>query len=232
MYPEHYFNPVSMDVPPAEESLMQNTLWPEIQKLYGHGNELYSIAASSDGSLIASACRATSSDHAQILLWDTKTWRIVQQLAAHQLTVTQLSFAPNDRLLLAVSRDRTFSVYEREQEGGDFKQVMRSDKTNGVHTRIIWCCDWSHDSETFVTGSRDGKAVAWSRPHAEGTDGRRGCFTSNRVLELKNESITALAFGRKKLSDDRYLVAVGLEKGIIKLYALGQWNLLLNIDQS
>ncbi|KFB45727.1 AGAP006889-PA-like protein [Anopheles sinensis] len=232
MYPEHYFNPVSMDVPPAEETLMQNTLWPEIQKLYGHGNELYSIAASSDGSLIASACRATSSDHAQILLWDTQTWRIVQQLAAHQLTVTQLSFAPNDRLLLAVSRDRTFSVYEREQDGGDFKQVMRSDKTNGVHTRIIWCCDWSHDSETFVTGSRDGKAVAWSRPHAEGTDGQRGCFTSNRVLELKNESITAVAFGRKKLADDRYLVAVGLEKGIIKLYALGQWNLLLNIDQS
>uniref|UniRef100_A0A182JJC8 Elongator complex protein 2 n=1 Tax=Anopheles atroparvus TaxID=41427 RepID=A0A182JJC8_ANOAO len=229
MYPEHYFNPITMDTPPAEETLMQNTLWPEIQKLYGHGNELYSVAASSDGSLIASACRATSSDHAQILLWDTKSWRIVQQLAAHQLTVTQLCFAPNNRLLLAVSRDRTFSVFERDSD--DFKLLMRSDKTKGVHTRIIWCCDWSHDSETFVTGSRDGKAVSWARLEAEGSDGSPG-FTSNHVLELKNESITAVAFARRKLPDGRHLVAVGLEQGIIKLYALGQWDLLLNIDQS
>lgn len=69
MYPEHYFSPVSMDRPPAEETLMQNTLWPEVQKLYGHGNELYAVAASPDGTLLASACRATSADHAQILLW-------------------------------------------------------------------------------------------------------------------------------------------------------------------
>ena len=56
-------------------------------------------------------------------------------------------------------------------------------------------------------------------------------FEQAGVLELKNESITAVAFGRRKLSDGRYLVAVGLESGVIKLYALGQWDLLLNISE-
>lgn len=55
--------------PPTEETLMQNTLWPETQKLYGHGYEVYSLCATSDGQLLASACKATSIEHAQIILW-------------------------------------------------------------------------------------------------------------------------------------------------------------------
>uniref|UniRef100_A0A182Y827 Elongator complex protein 2 n=1 Tax=Anopheles stephensi TaxID=30069 RepID=A0A182Y827_ANOST len=233
MYPEHYFSPIALESPPAEETLMQNTLWPEIQKLYGHGNELYAIASSPDGSLIASGCRATSADQAQILLWDTASWRILQHLTAHQLTVTQLAFSPNGQFLLAASRDRTFSVFRREETAGSFELVMRSDKTKGVHTRIIWCCDWSHDSELFATGSRDGKVVAWIGAEQEQPQGASAApFVQRSVLELKNESITAVAFGRKKLPDDRYLVAVGLESGVIKLYGLGQWDLLVNITEA
>uniref|UniRef100_A0A182QQW7 Elongator complex protein 2 n=1 Tax=Anopheles farauti TaxID=69004 RepID=A0A182QQW7_9DIPT len=232
MYPEHYFSPITMQSPPAEETLMQNTLWPEIQKLYGHGNELYAIASTPDGKLIASGCRATSTEQAQILLWDTNTWRIVQQLTAHQLTVTQLAFSPCGKFLLAVSRDRTFSVFARDESG--FELLMRSDKTKGIHTRIIWCCAWSHDSATFATGSRDGKVVAW-RQTAQGDESSTAAsgFVQRAVLELKNESITAVAFGQSKLKD-RYMVAVGLDCGVIKLYALGDlgsWDLLLNIDE-
>lgn len=55
--------------PPTEETLIQNTLWPEIQKLYGHGYEVYTLATSSDGKLLASACKSTTPEHAAILLW-------------------------------------------------------------------------------------------------------------------------------------------------------------------
>lgn len=57
--------------PPTEETLLENTLWPEIQKLYGHGYEVFALAASPDGKFLASACKSTASlsKHAAILLW-------------------------------------------------------------------------------------------------------------------------------------------------------------------
>ena len=42
--------------PPLEEHLAGNTLWPEVHKLYGHGNNLYAMAAHPSGRLLASAC--------------------------------------------------------------------------------------------------------------------------------------------------------------------------------
>lgn len=37
--------PSAVSGPPLEEHLAQNTLWPEVHKLYGHGNELYCLDA-------------------------------------------------------------------------------------------------------------------------------------------------------------------------------------------
>lgn len=37
--------------------------------------------------------------------------------------------------------------------------IATTDKSNGLHTRIIWCCAWTHDSVAFGTGSRDGKVT-------------------------------------------------------------------------
>ena len=37
--------PSAVAGPPLEEHLSQNTLWPEVHKLYGHGNDLYCLAA-------------------------------------------------------------------------------------------------------------------------------------------------------------------------------------------
>ena len=43
---------------PLEEHLAHNTLWPEVLKLYGHGNDLFCAAADPRGELVASACKA------------------------------------------------------------------------------------------------------------------------------------------------------------------------------
>lgn len=48
---------------------MQNTLWPEGAKLYGHGNDLIALAANTDGSLLASSCKASHEMDAHIILW-------------------------------------------------------------------------------------------------------------------------------------------------------------------
>ena len=107
-YPDFYFKPEIHNRPPPEETLIQNTLWPEIQKLYGHGYEIFSIASNHVGTILVSACKATQAEHANIIVWDTTKWTKLANLeGGHTLTVVQMSFSPNDKYLLSVSRDRT-----------------------------------------------------------------------------------------------------------------------------
>ncbi|XP_031639576.1 probable elongator complex protein 2 [Contarinia nasturtii] len=235
-YPDNYFVPISMTSPPTEETLMQNTLWPEVQKLYGHGYEIFALSATSDGKILASSCRATNDEHAQIILWDTSTWKQIQKLPSHQLTVTQLKFAPNNKWLLSVSRDRRWTLFENDTATDalcNFKLIATTDKKNGIHSRIIWTCDWTHDSKHFATGSRDGKVVAWQQ-----NDNDSGCSLKNygalSTLELaKNESVTAIAFASCFAPNNcDYVAAIGLESGSIHICTLNtSWTILFTIDQ-
>lgn len=49
--------PVTLTEPPIEEQLAWHTLWPETHKLYGHGNELFSLCCDHEGKLVASSCK-------------------------------------------------------------------------------------------------------------------------------------------------------------------------------
>jgi len=64
--------PIAFIKPPFEEHLLQATLWPEIQKLYGHGNELVCVTSNYAGTLLASACKATRKEDSGIRLWSTE----------------------------------------------------------------------------------------------------------------------------------------------------------------
>lgn len=63
--------------------------------------------------------QASKAEHAAILLWSVSTWKQLQALPYHSLTVTQMAFSPDSRLLLAVSRDRTWSMWRRDDCGPD-----------------------------------------------------------------------------------------------------------------
>jgi elongator complex protein 2 len=51
--------PTVFTEPPVEDQLAWNTLWPESHKLYGHGNELFSICCDHAGKLVASSCKVS-----------------------------------------------------------------------------------------------------------------------------------------------------------------------------
>ncbi|KAJ8932764.1 hypothetical protein NQ314_014466 [Rhamnusium bicolor] len=221
-YPEEsHFTATDMIEPPTEETLLQNTLWPEIQKLYGHGYEVYSLAASPDGKYLASACKSTKPEHSAVLLWDTSNWKQIQKLISHTLTVVQLQFSPDSKNLLSVSRDRRWSLFSRNEQD-QFELVATTNKSTGIHSRIIWTCAWSHNSKYFATGSRDGKIVVWTiNKGKEKTNVLGECEAASEPLEFSNESVTAVAFAPGFISGS-YLIAVGLESGIIHLY---RWSL-------
>ncbi|XP_062356362.1 elongator complex protein 2 isoform X4 [Cinclus cinclus] len=245
-YPEVYFQPLILTEPPPEDHLLQNTLWPEIQKLYGHGYEIFCVACNNSNTVIASACKASKKEHAAVILWSTTSWKKLQSLSFHNLTVTQLAFSPDDSFLLAVSRDRNWSLWRKQdssESGPVFTCCAYTDKNTAVHSRIIWSCDWTPDSKYFITGSRDKKVIIWGQCDlsviTEGNelDSIKPCST---VLDA-GDSVTAVGISRVLTPDERYIVAVGLENGKIVLYtwkqsgkepALADWTTSVEIDNS
>ena len=214
-----------MKEPPQEEILMQSTLWPEIHKLYGHGNELFAIGSSHDRKLMASACKATKSDQAGIILWDiTQDYRLIQSLTGHSLTVTSITFSPCDNYLLSSSRDRTWFLYHRK--GDQFEQIAFTNKTNCIHARIIWDVSWSPDSSMFLTVSRDKKAILWS----VNKEGDRVAVEplKDHVLTLDHAIMSCDIYGSFiDVYDKRLLCSFGLEDGSVLLYTFdvqGSWS--------
>ncbi|OXU23027.1 hypothetical protein TSAR_016606 [Trichomalopsis sarcophagae] len=208
---------INYDEPPLEEELVRGTLWPELQKLYGHGYEIFSMAARHDGTLLATSSKSTSAEHAAIILWNTKSWSQAQKLSAHQLTVTQLAFSPNDKYLLSVSRDRRWALFIN-CENEKYELLVISSKKDSLHTRIIWCCAWTNDSKYFATGSRDGKVGIWSANINKDE-------TASPVTDLhvNDSSVTALAFAPLETQDKFfYILAIGYESGSIDVRKIHQ----------
>ncbi|XP_003995190.2 elongator complex protein 2 isoform X2 [Felis catus] len=216
------FQPSILTEPPTEGHLLQNTLWPEVQKLYGHGYEIFCVACSNSKTLLASACKAAKKEHAAIILWNTTSWKQVQNLVFHSLTVTQMAFSPNDRFLLAVSRDRTWSLWKRQDTVSPeldpiFSLFAFTNKITAVHSRIIWSCDWSPDSVYFFTGSRDKKVVVWGECDSSDDSVEHNIGPCSSVLDVGG-AVTAVSVCPVLNCAQRYVVAVGLECGKICLY--------------
>jgi WD40 repeat protein len=164
----------AMTALPTEEELATSTLWPEIEKVYGHGYEvsfycvihgrspkltsqLVSMAASHSGHLLATSCRATTAEHAVVRLVSTSSWDTVAILPGHTLTVTRIQFSPDDRYILTCSRDRGWRVFgriegEEGKENGGWEMVAGEEK---AHARMVLdaCC--LKRSGGFATASRD-----------------------------------------------------------------------------
>ncbi|KAL1138243.1 hypothetical protein AAG570_009932 [Ranatra chinensis] len=235
-YSDVSFTAQHLKEPGSEDYLVQNSLWPEVMKLYGHGYEVFSLAASNSGDSLASACKATTQEHAKIILWNTKTWDKFQELFGHQLTITQMAFSPNDLCLLSVSRDRRWCLFER-REDNMYHLTAHSDKTNSIHTRIIWTCSWTHDSKYFATGSREGKLVVWGKSDKCNVQlsTREYCAISE-PLQMQ-EAVTAVCFSAVSIfGSDVYLMAVGNENGSIQCYRwspleASPWRVCYQVDQ-
>eukprot|EP01125_Pyxidicula_operculata_P019929 TRINITY_DN725_c1_g2_i1.p1 TRINITY_DN725_c1_g2~~TRINITY_DN725_c1_g2_i1.p1 ORF type:complete len:903 (-),score=225.84 TRINITY_DN725_c1_g2_i1:8-2644(-) len=227
--------PLVLAVPPLEEQLIQRTLWAEIQKLYGHGNELYTVTCNNSGTLLASSCKAQmNAEQAAIRLWDTKTWKTKLTLQLHSSTVTQLAFSNDDQYLLSVSRARTVSVFKLLPQEDDSLKVELIGKSTG-HGRMVWSCSWSFDDKVFVTGSRDVNAANvkfWTIL----SDPSPTSIKALAALQFKS-SVTAVSFAPVPV-DKGYLCAIGLEDGSISLWyspVINQgkleWKNYLNLDK-
>lgn len=151
----------TLEHPPLEDILQKYTLFPELEKLYGHGYEISCVAVHPSYQLIASACKSNLLKHAAIRLFlGAPDYQLVPTpLSGHTLTVTSLAWNPQGTHLLATLRDRLFSLWKLiDAATAQFELVLHNQK---AHTRIIWDGAWIDDTR-FLTCLRDKLVKMWS----------------------------------------------------------------------
>ncbi|KAG0676748.1 hypothetical protein C6P40_002665 [Pichia californica] len=204
----------NMKEPPVEDILQRHTLWPEIEKLYGHGFEITTLDISNDGKIISSACRSNVASHAVIRNFNTDNWlECDETLKGHDLTITRLRFSlPNqetkDEYLLSVSRDRKYTLWKRNEDGFGFELVKLMEK---AHSRIIWDCAWVNykDVIAFVTCSRDKEVKLWVK---EGED-----VVSKANIKFTG-AVTAIDSININNVSGVFKLVIGLDSGEIYVY--------------
>jgi len=197
-----------------------------LHKLYGHGYELFSLAADPAGKILVSSSRAQQAEHAAILVWSLEDKTLIGRLNAHTLTVSQMAFSPDGSKLVSVSRDRSWAVHEKENNSSSL--MLKTVARGSGGSRILWSCDWSPDSHYFVTGSRDKRVIIWE-PDQNGS-----YRISGQPLECE-DSVTAVAFCSTLISTGVFLLAIGLDNGKICLNSWDSsnftWTLLASLNQ-
>ncbi|KAI9149245.1 Elongator complex protein 2 [Paramyrothecium foliicola] len=203
---------LDIDHPPFEETLSRHTLWPEVEKLYGHGYEISCLATSHDGKLVASACKASSTNHAVIRLFETERWTEVKPpLTAHSLTATRVRFSMDDKYLLSVGRDRQFAVFERSAEDTLQYQLLHANPK--AHSRMILDAAWAPSATPmFATAGRDKQVRIWTlQPNADG----KAQFAQTSSVP-SSAPVTSVDFLRTSLNG-KYVLAMGTEAGQLSL---------------
>lgn len=227
--------------PPVEEELLASTLWPELDKLYGHGYELLCADASPDGGrLVATSCRSTSSEHCVVRVFDaTQRWKQVCVLPGHTLSITSIRFSPDGRWVLTTSRDRTWKLSSLSLSADGSGRCEAKLLVDGLpdaktaHTRIVWDGAWADDGMHFATASRDRSVKVWRlAPRAvlaqnekkvqDASKGSKGDALLETAANVKlvasisrlPEAATAVAF------DIWNRLAVGFDSGTILVYQL------------
>ncbi|XP_024992104.1 elongator complex protein 2 isoform X2 [Cynara cardunculus var. scolymus] len=205
--------PSVLTEPPIEEQLAWHTLWPESHKLYGHGNELFSLCCDHGGKLVASSCKAQSASVAEIWLWEVGTWKAVGRLQSHSLTVTQMEFSHDDKYLLAVSRDRQLSLFSIDRTDGTDQISYQLLTRQEAHKRIVWACSWNPFGYQFATGSRDKTVKIWGVQNDQSVQ-------QLATLPTFKSSVTALSWIGLQQQNNDGVVAIGMENGLIELWSI------------
>jgi WD40 repeat protein len=116
---------------------------PPVRVLKGHTDEVWSVAFSPDGKLLASGA-----DDGFILLWEVASGRQVQVLAGHSTKHAYLTFSPDGHTIVAGGKAGTVNRWD-----ADTGQIKEPWRWHGDEVRPV---AYSPDGRLLASGGKDG----------------------------------------------------------------------------
>ena len=210
----------NLSKPPLEDQLQRFTLYPEIEKLYGHGFEISCFDYNKSLNILASCNKSNTKKNSQIKIFNLDDYTLIDNIIMefHNLTITSLKFSPCGEYLLSCSRDRTWCVWKKSvsDEGKLNFEIFKSNMK--PHSKIIWDCEWlpkQFDENGFVTVSRDKTVKYWS------FNKTKDDYELVSSLRFK-EPVTAVSVYNTLINDGNdILLCAGLNDGDLRLLTLG-----------
>ncbi|KVI05393.1 WD40 repeat-containing protein [Cynara cardunculus var. scolymus] len=156
--------PSVLTEPPIEEQLAWHTLWPESHKLYGHGNELFSLCCDHGGKLVASSCPISISGGNMAMGdgTDQISYQLLTRQEAHKRIVWACSWNPFGYQFATGSRDKTVKIWG-VQNDQSVQQLATLPTFKSSVTALSWIGLQQQNNDGVVAiGMENGLIELWS----------------------------------------------------------------------
>ncbi len=182
--------------------LLWNCCHRELAALSGHEGDVYAVAYSPDGKLLASAGRDGTAR-----VWNVSQGKQVFVLVGHTNEVNEVEFAPDGQTLATCSDDGTVRVWDGHSGA---PSVHLSGHVGGSR-----CLAYSPDGSLLASGGEDSLVRLWDTT------------TGQEVAALQGHrgGISTVTFSR-----DGQMLASGDSKSRVKVWRVSTFSEVLTID--